>query len=497
MAIDIHVGANTRKASRELKTFEKKTKGIASSIAKGFKERIGHKLLDGLKGAVRDIPQLINTAVTTASDLNEEISKSEVIFGKSAGSIRDFAQTTIESLGLSELATMRATGQFGTLFKTMGMIPQKAADMSKEMTKLAADLGSFHNTTTEDAIGAIGAALRGESEPIRRYGVLLNEATLKAEAFEQGLYDGKGALDPATKALASYSVILKQTGDAQGDFARTSDGLAGQKKILAARFEELTVAVGEAFLPVIKDAVTLLNEIPLNDAVDFIDTLAVGFGKLGGVISDAWSFLLKFNEALVFVTPGGSTIQDFITGGFSTTEKDTPEIDEPDWMNPKEEELSEGEQAEKDFTAEQDKIWDASVAKEAEMKKFRDEEKKMMKEHDQMEKAAMHAEREKNERLEEQRKKKEEILAIEKEQAKIDKTMDQVSDIQSSLNASMSRSSITAASSMQSIGGGGGVAGELNLQKTQTSLQRELVGLQQQMVVLLEGVKTGVSQDHI
>lgn len=243
--VEVHVGAKTDKAVRELQSFKKKTLGIAKSIAKGFKERIGHKLLDGLSGAVRDIPQMINTAVTAASDLNEEVSKSQVIFGQASDDIRAFAQNSVESMGLSEVAAMTATGTFGNLFKTIGMGQQEAANMSKEMTQLAADLGSFHNTTTEDAISAIGSALRGESEPIVKYGVFLNDASLKAEALAQGLYDGVGALSPATKSLAAYNLILKQTGDAQGDFARTSGGLAGQKKILKAQFDNLTV-IGRA-----------------------------------------------------------------------------------------------------------------------------------------------------------------------------------------------------------------------------------------------------------
>jgi hypothetical protein len=81
--------------------------------------------------------------------------------------------------------------------------------------------------------------LRGEAEPIRKFGVLLNDSTIKAKAMEMGLYDGTGALDLQAKSLAAYEVILDQTKDAQGDFARTSDGLAGQQKILTAQLENL------------------------------------------------------------------------------------------------------------------------------------------------------------------------------------------------------------------------------------------------------------------
>ena len=118
--------------------------------------------------------------------------------------------------------------------------------------KLASDLASFNNTSPEDAIQAIGAALRGEAEPIRRYGILLNDATLKNEALALGLIKTtKEALSPANKVLAAQSAIYKQTSDAQGDFARTSDGLANSQRILAANIEDVKITLGESLLPTI------------------------------------------------------------------------------------------------------------------------------------------------------------------------------------------------------------------------------------------------------
>lgn len=486
--VEVTIGADSRKAAKELKSFQNKTQSIAKSIAKGFKERIGHKLLDGLSSAVRDIPQMINTAVTAASDLNEEVSKSQVIFGQASDDIRAFAQNAVESMGLSEVAAMTATGTFGNLFKTMGMGQQEAANMSKAMTQLAADLGSFHNTTTEDAIGAIGAALRGESEPIRRYGVLLDDATLKAEALAKGLYDGVGALSPANKALAAYSLILKQTGDAQGDFARTSDGLAGQKKILKAQFDDLTVAVGQAFLPVFKDVVTIINDLDFEAVAEHIQYAIDGFMSLAEFVSESKTQI----EELINLIPGLKEGLNFIGNLFpETVEKKVPKIPTPDFLKPeKPPEMSEDEKFEKDFASDFEKNWPAE-------KKFREDQARIEKEHDERMKDAIHAERERLEIIEKQRQEKEKQLALEKAQEGIDRTMGQVGEIQSGLNAAMTRSSLTAVSSMQAIGGGGGVSGELNLQKTQTDLQRQLVDLQQKMVGLLEGVKTATGQKPV
>jgi hypothetical protein len=198
-------------------------------------------------------------AVKAASDFNEEVSKSKVIFGDSADDIKAFSKTTASSLGISSTQALKATSTFATFGKASGLVGKDLTKFSKGATTLAADLGSFYNTNADDAILAIGSALRGESEPIRKYGVLLNESTIKAKAMEMGLYDGTGALDIQAKSLATYEVILDQTKDAQGDFARTSDGLAGQQKILDATFADLKTRLGTSLLPVMLEVVEQAN----------------------------------------------------------------------------------------------------------------------------------------------------------------------------------------------------------------------------------------------
>lgn len=532
--VNVTIGADSRKASKELKAFEKKTQRIAASIAKGFRERIGHKIFDGLASAAREIPQLLNDAINTASDMNEEISKGEVIFGSAAKEIREFSKTSVESLGLSKVAAMTAAGTFGNLFKTIGMGETDVARMSKEMTGLAADLGSFHNTTTQDAITAIGAALRGESEPIRRYGVLLDDATLKAEALSMGIYDGVGALKPAIKAQAAYNVILKQTTDAQGDFARTSDGLAGQNKILEANIENLSAEIGEKFLPIMKEFVSMLNDIDMEAVADGIDTLAVGFAELGKSISDSYDYLSEYEDLIKKLIPGFGLLSNSIEKLFpDRVEKNVPIIPTPDFL--KEDKENPFAEADEFMAAleELEKAETERAKKKIEALEAAKMEKDIMKEHDEMMKAQIHAERERLELLEKQTKEREKAEQAVRDDTKkgikddIAKTLadfgitsasqgNMLQDLlgigfseseakrlsglegkrqellgsRDQLNALSSRSSISAVSSMQRIGGGGGVAGEIDLQRKQTDLQQKMVGL-------LEELKTGVSQTPV
>lgn len=203
----------------------------------------------------------LNDAVQSAVDLGEEASKSSVIFGDAAGEIARFAESS-SAIGLSEVAALRATGQFGNLFTAMGLARDESASMATQLTGLAADLASFNNATVDESIQALGAALRGESEPIRRFGVLLDDATLRQVAFEKGLTAStKNALTPAIKAQAAYAAILRQTTTAQGDFARTSGSLANLGRIVTAQTSNIVGNVGSAFVPVFQSAVSAVSRV--------------------------------------------------------------------------------------------------------------------------------------------------------------------------------------------------------------------------------------------
>jgi hypothetical protein len=222
-------------------------------------------------------------AARAASDLAEEQSKVGVVFGDSADEVLAFSKKSARALGQSQTEALAAAGTFGTLGKAAGLTGSDLSKFSNKFVGLASDLASFNNTSPEEAIQAIGAALRGEAEPIRRYGVLLNDATLRQKALELGLVKTtKDALDPQTKSLAAQAVILEQTTDAQGDFARTADGAANQQRILAAEVKDATANIGKAFLPILQKILPLLAKLAsvvANNSTAF----AAGAIAIGGI----------------------------------------------------------------------------------------------------------------------------------------------------------------------------------------------------------------------
>lgn len=251
--------AGVKSAQSSMRGLQAEARGLRSSMS-ALAAITGAQLFGSVVSAVgsaasamvslgKSAAASLTDAVNEATSLGEETSKSAVIFGDASGAVAKFAAEA-SKIGLSTSAALQATGAFGNLFVAMGLGRDQAASYATTLTSLGADLASFNNTSVEDAITAIGAALRGEAEPIRRFGVLLDEATLKQQALSMGLIaTAKDALSPAIKAQAAYGVILKQTALAQGDFARTSGSLANLGRIVSAQSVNVFATIGKTFTP--------------------------------------------------------------------------------------------------------------------------------------------------------------------------------------------------------------------------------------------------------
>ncbi|RTL08427.1 MAG: hypothetical protein EKK62_07665 [Acidimicrobiia bacterium] len=242
------VQAEVAAASRQIEQgFGASARKVESQFASTARAAVGGFV--ALKGG-----QFLNDATQAASNLAEAQTKAQVVFGDSIASVQAFGDTAAESIGQSERQALEAAGTFGNLFRAIGLSEQQSAEFSVTLTTLASDLASFNNASADEALTALRSGLVGETEPLKRFGVNLNEATLKAKALQLGLAEGTGALDANAKAQAAYAIILEQTALAQGDFERTSDGLANKQRIATAEYEDARAELGEGLLPIMKQA---------------------------------------------------------------------------------------------------------------------------------------------------------------------------------------------------------------------------------------------------
>jgi hypothetical protein len=242
--------ADIKRAIRDLerlKTESKETQGKFGAMSRGMK-LAGVAIAAAAAGAAVGVTRFAAQSVGAASDLDESLSKTRTVFGDASAAVEKFAQDAATNLGLSEQAALEATSTFGNLFTAMGINTGKASSLSQEIVQLAADLASFNNIEVEEAILALRSGLVGETEPLRRLGVNLSAARINAEALSSGLAETKGQIDAAAKAQAAFALIMDDTATAQGDFARTSDGLANTTRTLKAAVDDAKASIGVGFV---------------------------------------------------------------------------------------------------------------------------------------------------------------------------------------------------------------------------------------------------------
>lgn len=246
-------------------------------------------------------------AAQAASDLGESTSKATVVFGKGIDQVKAFSATSAEAIGLSEQAALEATATFGNLFTALGATKAQATNLAPSVVTLAADLASFNNLDIDDVLIKLRSGLVGEIEPLRSLGISFNAAQVEAKAMELGLADANGTVTEGAKLQARWVLILEQSTTAQGDFARTSSGLANQQRILSAEFHNAVTEVGQGLLPALLEAVkTARSELipafqqfgteTLPGLVDaFVSLLPVigSFGQIVTALTPAISFVGK------------------------------------------------------------------------------------------------------------------------------------------------------------------------------------------------------------
>lgn len=252
-----------------LKNLEEETKSfgsvfkqqIASASAK-MKE-LGEKMTNiGSQMTTKVTAPIVagfTASAAAASDYEENINKIDVAFGDNAGAVKDWANNALQQFGLSKVAATDAVSAFGALGKGIGLASGDAAEMSVNLAGLSADLASYFNTSTDESAKALEGIFTGETEALKKFGVVMNETNLKQFAEDQGLVYSE--LSQTEKTMLRYQFVLEKTGDAQGDYARTSDGTANSTKTFKAAISDVGVAIGTQVLPIITPFIQKLTEI--------------------------------------------------------------------------------------------------------------------------------------------------------------------------------------------------------------------------------------------
>ena len=198
-------------------------------------------------------------AIAAASDLEEVQNVVDVTFGDSANQINAWAKTAIQQFGLTETKAKQFASTLGAMFKSAGMSGPEIVEMSENLSGLAADMASFYNLDFDTAFQKIRSGISGETEPLKQLGINMSTANLNAFALQQGLSKTFEKMSQGEQTMLRYQYLMQATADAQGDFARTSDGYANGLRLLESNIESIKTTLGQALIPVLAGVTSQIN----------------------------------------------------------------------------------------------------------------------------------------------------------------------------------------------------------------------------------------------
>lgn len=220
-------------------------------------------------------------AINISSDLTEVQNVIDVSFGNMAGMVDKFTSNSIQKFGMSELAAKKMAGVYMAMGRSLGAPQKEMANMSIELTKLAADMSSFYNVSQEDVGEDLRSVFTGMVRPLRDYGIDLTQANLQQYALAQGIKKPVAAMSQLEKVQLRYNYVMQQTAGIQGDYQRTAGTWANQVRLLC---QQLGAIVGGTLINAFKPFLTAMNAV-ISKVIAVAKAISDALGKIFG-----WTF---------------------------------------------------------------------------------------------------------------------------------------------------------------------------------------------------------------
>lgn len=227
-------------------------------IEKSFKrlERLSAGVLSGM-----GLLKFGKEALSAASDLQEVQNIVDVTFGNMEDKVEKFASVCIDQFGMSELSAKQTAGSFMAMGNAMGLSQENASNMAIQLTALTGDFASFYNISQDYARVALSAVYTGETETLKRYGIVVTEANLQQFALSKGIQGTVRNMGAQEKAMLRYQYVMEATKDMQGDFVRTQDNWANQLRVLKERWTQFMIVIGDGLITIFNPLLTVLNNV--------------------------------------------------------------------------------------------------------------------------------------------------------------------------------------------------------------------------------------------
>lgn len=255
-------GSEIKSAGGEAENFGKQTEDAAKKAGASLSE-IGEKMSKTGKtmtvALTAPIMAALTASVSGASDLTETLGKTEVVFGGMTDSVLDWSSSSVDAMGLAQETALSMASTYGDMATGMGLAQGAAAEMSMNLVQLGADLASFKNIGIDEVNTAMTAVFTGETESLKRLGIVMTQTNLEQFALTQGITKQISAMSQVEQVQLRYQYVMAMTANAQGDFARTGGNLANQGRALKETIKETANAFGALMVPAVTKVVSALR----------------------------------------------------------------------------------------------------------------------------------------------------------------------------------------------------------------------------------------------
>ena len=258
---DKSINSTIKNVTANIEKESKKWDGAAAGAADGASgswAAAAGKIAGALSaaGVVSILAKWGKAAIESASDLAEVQNVVDVTFGEGATKIESWSKAAGKAFGLTETQAKKYTSTLGAMMKSQGIADSEIVQMSTDLAGLAADMASFYNLDFDTAFQKIRSGISGETEPLKQLGINMSAANLEAFRLEKGITTAYSAMSQGEQTALRYQYIMQATADAQGDFARTSDGFANASRRIETAMETIKTKGGQLALPVIEKLTT-------------------------------------------------------------------------------------------------------------------------------------------------------------------------------------------------------------------------------------------------
>jgi hypothetical protein len=246
------IGSMHTAGNRFVADFRSKLQGVSESLG-----RVGRRMT-----AMVTLPIVagLGSAVREAGRLEGALDKFNVVFAGMNREMHDFVDSFRGEFPIARREIVAASAALQDLMVPMGINRREAMGMTQEWMRLAGALSAFNDVPMEEVLVAIQSGIAGMSQPLRRFGIDVRQATLEQIALSEGLMKAGDEMTSQIRTQALLIAATKQSQDAINGLEEQKGSLLWVMQDFKAEVKDIAAEIGQDLLPMAKEWISTARD---------------------------------------------------------------------------------------------------------------------------------------------------------------------------------------------------------------------------------------------